>query len=694
MNDRNHTHTAHLGVTPPISLNAPSQRETEVTETLVQALKDFGLFESEEESKLREIVLGKLDRLVKEFVYETSIKHNLPESIAREAGGKIFTYGSYRLGVHGPGVDIDTLCVLPKHVSREDFFTDMYEKLKKIPEVTELSCVVDAFVPLIKMHFSGIDIDLICSRLGLPSIPDSLELFDNNLLKNLDEKCVRSLNGSRVTDEILRLVPNIQSFRMALRCIKLWAKRRAIYANIMGFLGGVAWAMLVARVCQLYPNANAGGIVSKFFRIMYQWNWPQPVLLKQIEEGPLMVRIWNPKIYLSDKAHRMPIITPAYPSMCATHNVSQSTQMVMTAEFKRAADIVDKIMIGTAQWPELYDKHDFYYRYKWYLQIIASSDSEESQLRWSGAVESKIRQLVMKLENLDSIVLAHPFIKGFEKTFRCRTDGDKHDVAHGVFSAGVEVSEANKNEEIDENTRTLYTSTFYIGLCVEPRPTGQTGPRKLDISWPIQDFTKIVKSIESYDETCMSVAVRHIKSNMLPSDVFEGEERAKLKKREKHSKNKSQANTPDKPNKKLKSGITSKNDADASLSPGALSADNYTLTPASAISSPGTGFRDVTPQPPSAASLTQADLRNAQQQVTPTIVDEPDTSIAPALELESNGDADTDAIIETSVSLDAPPPMSPSPVENVVDLSSSTEGASFFNSDAPKKNDIKLVLKN
>jgi poly(A) polymerase len=94
-----------------------------------------------------------------------------------------------------------------------------------------------------------------------------------------------------VTDEILRLVPNIQVFRDALRCIKLWAQRksllffcqnstetgcsfcvgRAIYSNVNAFLGGVAWAMLVARICQLYPHAVAGAIVSRFFIIMYQW---------------------------------------------------------------------------------------------------------------------------------------------------------------------------------------------------------------------------------------------------------------------------------------------------------------------------------------------------------------------------------------------------------------------------------------
>lgn len=102
-------------------------------------------------------------------------------------------------------------------------------------------------------------------------MPDDLLLSNDNLLKNLDERCVRSLNGSRVTDDILSLVPNVEAFRIALRCIKLWAKQKAIYSNVMGFFGGVAWAIVTARVCQLYPNAAAGAIVSKFFRIMYNW---------------------------------------------------------------------------------------------------------------------------------------------------------------------------------------------------------------------------------------------------------------------------------------------------------------------------------------------------------------------------------------------------------------------------------------
>ncbi|KAL1932566.1 hypothetical protein VTP01DRAFT_8244 [Rhizomucor pusillus] len=533
------------GVTAPISVAMPTKEELEQTEKLLQILRSHGLFESEQEAQKRVVVLGKLNKLVKEFVYRVSKMKGFPDSLAKEAGGKIFTFGSYRLGVHGAGADIDTLCVVPKHVERDHFFTIMYDMLKERPEVTELTSVVDAYVPVIKMHFSGIPIDFLCARLAVARVPDDLELADNNLLKNLDERCIRSLNGSRVTDEILRLVPNIDAFRIALRTIKLWAKKRDIYSNVMGFLGGVAWAMLVARICQLYPNACAASIVNRFFRIMYQWKWPQPVLLKPIEDGPLQVRVWNPKLYPADKAHRMPIITPAYPSMCATHNVTDSTRTIMIKEFKRAADIVENTMIGKGKWEDLFENSNFFQAYKHYLQVTATSNSADTQLKWSGFVESKLRQLTLKLELVDMLVLAHPYTKGIDRVHYCLSQEEEQNATRGIFVAdrSFRLSEGNMDvdhteqikeklnlsEEETSKLTKVYTTSFFIGLYVEPKEAGSEGPRKLDLVWPTQDFLKLVRAWDRYDESEMSITLRTLKGSMLPEDLRGSSDAKKLK---------------------------------------------------------------------------------------------------------------------------------------------------------------------
>eukprot|EP00158_Paraphelidium_tribonemae_P005040 Partr_v1_DN27127_c2_g1_i2_m16194 putative poly(a) polymerase len=476
-------------------------------------------------------------------------------------GGKIFTFGSYRLGVHSAGADLDTLCVVPKYVQRSDFFALFPGMLQKTGQVTELSAVPDAYVPVIKMCFDNIPIDLVFARLGLSSVGDDLDLRHDHLLKNLDERCVRSLNGSRVTDEILRLVPHVPSFRLALRCVKLWAKRRAIYSNVMGFLGGVAWAMLVARVCQLYPNATASVLVSKFFQLMGRWNWPQPVMLKNIEDGPLQMRVWNPRIHPADRAHRMPIITPAYPSMCATHNVTQSTQTVMIDELKRAAELTDGILSGALKWDALFEKHDFFHRYKYYVQVLASSDSLDNQRIWAALVESRLRHLVLKLEFVENLELAHPFMKGFDKVLIAHSeeeavafsrgqfpDADSSVVVNSVVSDAVTPSTPVTADSVVPTTpvpaveedgderkypRPIYLTIFYVGLRVDPKPSD--GPRKLDISWPAKDFMTMCKSWENYNDQSMGISSKYIKKGSLPPECFEQGE-ARNKKRSKKDK--------------------------------------------------------------------------------------------------------------------------------------------------------------
>lgn len=288
---------ARYGITKVMSMAPPTAAELQLSGSLEELLHRNNLYEAEDEMRKRIMVLGKLNTLAREFVKRASLtKPGFNEDRAVQAGAKIFTFGSYRLGVHASGADIDTLLVAPRHIERADFFEHMVEILREQPDVRELDPVPTAYVPIIKFEIDGIPIDLLFARLAMDSIPEDLQIEERHL-KGIDEPTVRSLNGTRVAAAILSLVPNVGNFRTTLRCIKLWAKKRGIYSNALGFLGGVAWALLTARVCQLYPNACPATLLARFFRVYVHWKTgdvtrgsntqPVPVVLCHITEGTL-----------------------------------------------------------------------------------------------------------------------------------------------------------------------------------------------------------------------------------------------------------------------------------------------------------------------------------------------------------------------------------------------------------------------
>ena len=116
----------------------------------------------------------------------------------------------------------------------------------------------------------------------------------------------------------------MEKFKESLRVVKLWAKRNGLYGNILGYLGGASWAILVARACQMVAesgyNATSAHIVYVFFEKFSTWNWPDPVYIKRVNNQPNCA--WNPAVNYVDREHVMPIITSTVPQMNSTVNVS------------------------------------------------------------------------------------------------------------------------------------------------------------------------------------------------------------------------------------------------------------------------------------------------------------------------------------------------------------------------------------
>ncbi|KAL1245845.1 Poly(A) polymerase gamma [Trichinella spiralis] len=405
--------TEQYGITAPISMADPTELDLRQSEELERVLHEYGLFESDAELTHRMEVLRKVNLLFRQWIRDLSIQRNMPPDVADSVGGKIFTFGSYRLGVHTRGADIDTLCVAPRHILREDFFTSFKDLLKSQPEVSECRPIEEAFVPVIKLKFDGIELDMVFARLALKEVPENQKLDDDELLRNLDVKCIRSLNGCRVTDEILNLVPNKETFRLTLRAIKFWAKQKGVYSNVVGFLGGVSWAMLVARTCQLYPRAAPNVLVNKFFMIFSKWEWPKPVLLKNSitsqNHGYIGFQelIWDPRVKQSDRYHLMPIITPAFPQQNSTFNVSSTTRSILQKFLHEGFLVSTEVICKGLSWPKLFEPSNFFVKYKHYIVISCFAATRADLITWSGLVESKMRYLIGQFEHNTGVLLAH-----------------------------------------------------------------------------------------------------------------------------------------------------------------------------------------------------------------------------------------------------------------------------------------------
>lgn len=133
---------------------------------------------------------------------------------------------------------------------------------------------------------------------------------------------------------------------------------------------------------------------------------PEPIMLNNIQSNPPELPhseyrdVWS---QVNNPNHYMPIITPAYPAMNSSYNVSTHTLEVMKQEFKRGYEITQIIIRekGGEGWHRLFEHTDFFIKYSHYLQchIVGNGENPESR-SWIGFVESRLRRFIPFLETL------------------------------------------------------------------------------------------------------------------------------------------------------------------------------------------------------------------------------------------------------------------------------------------------------
>jgi poly(A) polymerase len=414
---------------PVVDASGPSPKEVSFNDQLMEFCKDNVPLEPREGIQRRERVLNRMGALAREWVKTVCRKRGLPPDVAESAGGQLFTSGSYRLGVHEPGADIDIILVAPNVCSRQDFFgtipsvvgeeeeptkrdpDSLAERIRHHADVTNFVPVEGAAIPILTFDWEGVNIDLLFASLNTPTVPTDFDIDNDAVLDGVDSATEKSLNGPRVTNLIAALVSGTreryQTFLAVVRCVRKWAKARGLYSNKMGYWGGVNINIGVALCCQLYPNTCPASLLRKFFLVFRTWRWPNPVMLTKPHDTGYGLQVWSPMAHNSRQV--APIITPAYPAMNSTMSISRQTLQIMHEEFCRGHEIVDRLWKehqtnsdsndddGTTHkldWSELFRPSDFFIAYPHYLSLCIVGPTQEDAQAWVAFVESRLRKLV------------------------------------------------------------------------------------------------------------------------------------------------------------------------------------------------------------------------------------------------------------------------------------------------------------
>lgn len=190
-------------------------------------------------------------------------------------------FGSSVFGGADKNSDIDLLLVsFNELLNREDFFSDFLEHLKQDKEITDVQAIPKAMVPIIKMVFKGIQLDILYCAMQTPSqfilqewlsTETKLELtkekidayFSDISNTSFDKANNNSFLGWKNCSIMLSMIENKDTFSVALRIIKTWARRRGIYGFNFGYLNGISLVIMLIKAQQYLKEDSTSKIEGK-----------------------------------------------------------------------------------------------------------------------------------------------------------------------------------------------------------------------------------------------------------------------------------------------------------------------------------------------------------------------------------------------------------------------------------------------
>merc|ERR1712194_309043 len=85
--------------------------------------------------------------------------------------------------------------------------------------------------------------------------------------------------------------------------------------------------------------------------------------------GVTGLKVWNPKTNPADRQHVMPVITPAFPAMNSTHNVTETTKRILLDEFRRGYDFVKQVESQRLDWNAVHEPFPYFTQFKHFIWL-------------------------------------------------------------------------------------------------------------------------------------------------------------------------------------------------------------------------------------------------------------------------------------------------------------------------------------
>jgi len=172
------------------------------TPPLEEVLRELQPVEGRKGRRLE--ALKKLAVVLKMWAKMVVYQGGYPDKVVAQKHLKLLPYGSFKYDDTSNDSDIDLLCITSRFINRKNFFTDLRRLFEGMKGVEGFTVIMSAYVPIMKMRFHGIAMDICYTQLDCNFVPAqfNLEYIANMKMDTLDDKSVTSMNGYIMTSRI------------------------------------------------------------------------------------------------------------------------------------------------------------------------------------------------------------------------------------------------------------------------------------------------------------------------------------------------------------------------------------------------------------------------------------------------------------------------------------------------------------